>query len=196
MSIEDLFDTTFVAALALKEKQIQQNYRPIIGVHKWFARRPGTLFRNLILAEFGERPLAEAFFRNNDFPGRLIADPFMGGGSPLIEANRLGCDVLGCDINPMAAWIVREEIEHIDLEAYRERSNALLAVLQRDVGDFYRTDCPLYGDEDVPVKYFLWVKVIDCDRCGGDYRPFPGLPSRRSEPPPGERRCLLGMRRS
>src|ERR1035437_8438017 len=24
---------------------IQQNYRPVIAVHKWFARRPGTLFR-------------------------------------------------------------------------------------------------------------------------------------------------------
>ena len=39
----------------------------------------------------------------------------MGGGTPLIEANRVGCDVLGFDINPMAAWIVREEIEHLDI---------------------------------------------------------------------------------
>ena len=43
----------------------------------------------------------------------------MGGGTPLIEANRIGCDVLGFDINPMAAWIVREEIEQLDLAAYR-----------------------------------------------------------------------------
>jgi glyoxylase-like metal-dependent hydrolase (beta-lactamase superfamily II) len=28
-----------VANLSLREKQIQQNYRPIIAVHKWFARR-------------------------------------------------------------------------------------------------------------------------------------------------------------
>ncbi|MFZ1576269.1 MAG: DUF1156 domain-containing protein [Chromatiaceae bacterium] len=57
MTIEHAFDTPFVAALALKEKQIQQNYRPIIAVHKWFARRPGTLFRALALAEFGDHPL-------------------------------------------------------------------------------------------------------------------------------------------
>ena len=44
MSIERDFDISMIAGLALKEKQIQQNYRPIIGVHKWFARRPGTLF--------------------------------------------------------------------------------------------------------------------------------------------------------
>src|SRR5437588_675934 len=105
--IEARFEIPFVAELALKEKQIQQNYRPIIAVHKWFARRPGTLFRGLILSEFGQRPLREAFFNSNDFEGKIIADPFMGGGSPLIEANRVGCDVLGFDINPMAAWIVR-----------------------------------------------------------------------------------------
>ncbi len=44
MSIENTFDISLIAALALREKQIQQNYRPIIGVHKWFARRPGRYF--------------------------------------------------------------------------------------------------------------------------------------------------------
>ncbi len=62
MTIEEHFDTALVAGMALKEKQIQQNYRPIIAVHKWFARRPGTLFRGLILSEFDDRPLAESFF--------------------------------------------------------------------------------------------------------------------------------------
>ena len=37
--IERYFIVPFVAALALREKQIQQNYRPIIAVHKWFAVR-------------------------------------------------------------------------------------------------------------------------------------------------------------
>jgi putative DNA methylase len=107
MSIEQRFDVALIAAMALKEKQIQQNFRPIIAVHKWFARRPGTLFRGLILSEFADRPLAETFFGANNFPGRLVADPFMGGGTPLLEANRVGCDVKGFDINPMATWIVR-----------------------------------------------------------------------------------------
>ena len=44
MSIENTFDISLIAALALREKQIQQNYRLIIGVHKWFARRPGRYF--------------------------------------------------------------------------------------------------------------------------------------------------------
>jgi putative DNA methylase len=174
MTIETAFDVPFVAALSLKEKQIQQNYRPIIAVHKWFARRPGTLFRALTLAEFGDRPVSEAFFEPNDFPGLQVADPFMGGGTPLIEANRVGCDVQGFDINPMATWIVREEIEHLDLDAYTAAATALTDALRTKIDSYYRTDCPLYGDTDVPVKYFLWVKVLDCEACGKQFDLFPG----------------------
>jgi putative DNA methylase len=173
MSIEQNFDVPLIAALALKEKQIQQNYRPIIAVHKWFARRPGTLFRGLILAEFGKRALRDAYFESNDFPGRLIVDPFMGGGTPLIEANRVGCDVIGFDVNPMSAWIVNEEIEHIDIESYAAAAKELVASLETSIGKSYRTDCPLYGDKDVPVKYFIWVKVINCGCCGREFELFP-----------------------
>lgn len=146
MTIETKFDIPLIAGLALREKQIQQNYRPIIAVHKWFARRPGTLFRALTLAEFGDSPLADIYFTANDFPGRKVADPFMGGGTPLIEANRVGCDVTGFDINPMATWIVREEIEHLDVHAYQAEASRLLGKLRAEIGDLYLTDCPLYGD--------------------------------------------------
>ena len=74
--IEKSFDIPFVARLAQREKQIQQAYRPIIGVHKWFARRPGTLFRALLLAEFAdERPLAEAFYSGHNLSDLTIGDP-------------------------------------------------------------------------------------------------------------------------
>ena len=174
MSIEENFDVSLIAGMALKEKQIQQNYRPIIGVHKWFARRPGTLFRGLILSEFGNACLADTFFGANDFSGFKIADPFMGGGTPLIEANRVGCDVQGFDINPMSAWIVREGIEHLDVRAYKQATQNLLDALRADISQYYRTSCPLYGDADVPVKSFLWVKVLDCKTCGKQFDLFPG----------------------
>jgi len=69
MPIEKTFDIPLIAAMALREKQIQQNYRPIIGVHRWFARRPGILFRGLVLSEFSDEPLAKTYFRANNFPG-------------------------------------------------------------------------------------------------------------------------------
>ena len=174
MGIEQRFNVPFIAAMALKEKQIQQNYRPIIGVHKWFARRPGTLFRGLMLAEFGDDDLERLFFESNDFSGLRIADPFMGGGTPLIEANRLGCDVIGYDVNPMATWIVREEIQGLDMEYYQQAAAELVSMLRSQVGAYYRTSCPIYGDTDVPVKSFLWVKVLACDACGFTFDLFPG----------------------
>jgi len=174
VSIEQNFDVTFIAALALREKQVQQNYRPIIAVHKWFARRPGTLFRGLLLAELGQAPVAELFFRSNSFPGTRVADPFMGGGTPLIEANRLGCDIAGWDINPMAWWIVRQEIEHLDLAAYRAAAAQLVRSLAAEVGGLYRTTCTLCGSTSASVKYFLWVKTLGCTSCGHDIDLFPG----------------------
>ena len=174
MSIEQRFDISLIAAMALREKQIQQNYRPVIGVHKWFARRPGILFRGILLAEFGEGRLEDLIFQANDFPGLRIADPFMGGGTPIIEANRVGCDVEGFDINPMSTWIVREEITSLDLECYEQAARALIRSLHTEIGALYRTSCPHYGEADVPVKSFLWVKMLDCEACGSSVDLFPG----------------------
>ena len=174
MSIEKNYSIRFVAALALREKQIQQNYRPIIAVHKWFARRPGTLFRGLLLSEFGNRPVEESYYRANSFEGITVADPFMGGGTPLLEANRIGCNVIGTDINPMAAWIVREGIEAIDLRAYVREAEGLLDRLSREIGHLYKTRCPITGREDADVKYFLWVKTGSCKKCQKAFDLFPG----------------------
>lgn len=172
--IEKNFDIAFISDLALREKQIQQNYRPIIAVHKWFARRPGTLFRGLLLSEFSDSPLREVFYKPNNFPNIRIADPFMGGGTPLLEANRVGCDVFGFDINPMSYWIVKQEIEHLDLTAYDEAADFLRSELEKDIGRLYRTRCAICGDEDAHVKYFLWVKASACQSCGKMIDLFPG----------------------
>lgn len=171
--IEEGFDVPLVAGLAAREKQVQQNYRPVIGVHKWFARRPGTLFRALLLAEFSEQPLAEGFFCPHDLSGLRVADPFMGGGTPLLEANRLGCDVIGWDINPMAYWIVREEIAHLDLAAYASAAQEIGSCLDRELVHLYQTRCERCGI-DAQVKYFLWVKTLPCEECGCTVDLFPG----------------------
>src|SRR6516162_690428 len=83
------FRHSVIAGLALREKQIQQNYRPIIAVHKCLARRPGTLFRALLLAAFGNRPVRQGFFRTDGFPGLRVADPLMGGGTMASHRNMM-----------------------------------------------------------------------------------------------------------
>ncbi len=174
MSIEENYNIGFIASLALREKQIQQNYRPIIAVHKWFARRPGTLFRGLLLSEFGREPVEHSYYHSNRFDGRTVADPFMGGGTPLLEANRLGCSVVGMDINPMSAWVVREEIDALDLEAFVSATDRLAQHLEQSIGHLYKTRCPVTGRVDADVKYFLWVKTGTCSACGEGFDLFPG----------------------
>jgi adenine-specific DNA methylase len=164
--IETEFDVPFVAQLAQREKQIQQNYRPIIGVHKWFARRPGTLFRAIMLAEFADgQPLASRFFQSHDQIPLIVGDPFMGGGTPLLEANRLGCHVVGADINPMAYWIVRQELIELDRKAFRSAAQQVIGSVELEIGSSYQTACVHCGDPHVPVKYFLWVKQQLCAAC-------------------------------
>ena len=173
MSIERRFDVPFVSAMALREKAIQQNYRPVIAVHKWFARRPGTLFRGLLLSEFVDSRLRDSYFRSHSLRHKRIADPFMGGGTPLIEANRLGADIAGWDINPMAWWIVGRELEGLDVVAYEEAGRALLDDLRRHVGKLYETEC-IRCQRLAPVKYFLWVKTQPCTECDRPIDLFPG----------------------
>ena len=172
--IEDRYDISFVANLARREKQIQQNYRPIIAVHKWFARRPGTLFRALMLAEFSDTPLQDAFYKAGNLSSKTIADPFMGGGTPLLEANRMGAHVQGCDINPMAYWIVRQEMEYLNISEYRTAAEEIRKNLESELGHLYRTRCEVCGNPTAHVKYFLWVKTTDCRRCGKPLDLFPG----------------------
>lgn len=170
--IERHFQVPFVARMALAEKQIQQNYRPLIAVHKWFARRPGTLFRALLLSELGDAPVDQVYFQKHDFPGKHILDPFMGGGTTVVEANRLGCAVTAADINPMAWWIVRQEVLDLDLKAYKVAAEKLRAFLKEEIGRYFQTRCPKTG-RMADAKYFLWVKTAQCQSCGESHDLFP-----------------------
>ncbi len=174
-SLERRFDIALVASLAQKEKQIQQNYRPVIGVHKWFARRPGSLFRSLLIAEFsGQGSLKEQYFCAQKFSDRTVLDPFMGGGTPLFEANRMGMNVIGADINPMAYWVVRQELSPLDRGAFVSAAEKLCAEFENRLGSLYRTTCYCCGGSAAQVKYFLWVKQQPCAGCGRSLDLLPG----------------------
>ena len=172
-SLERQFDPTFATRLALREKQIQQNYRPIIGIHKWFARRPGTVFRSLLLAEYnGAEPVETSYWRKHKLNG-VIADPFMGGGTPIYEANRLGFSVLGADTNPMAFWVVRQALGHLDTQEFASAAEEVASAIEDIVGEFYKTTCLKCG-LPAQVKYFIWVKTERCPTCETVNDLFPG----------------------
>ena len=172
MSIDNIYMLCLSGSCIVSGKQIQQNYRPIIAVHKWFARRPGTLFRGLLLSEFGDAPVEDTTIveqlRGRDhrrsLHGRRHA---AAGGKPdRVQRHRM-------DINPMAAWIVQEEIDALDLKAYRNTAERLLLTC-RGSRPLYKTRCPMTGRKDADVKYFLWVKTGPVRACRKDFDLFPG----------------------
>ena len=165
--IESRYLEGFVARRAAREKQIQQHYRPVISVHKWFARRPGSLFRALALSELVESPLRGSFERGHDLEG-VCLDPFMGGGTPLLEAARLGLSVIGFDTNPMSRWIVERELEDLDPDELACVGELIAADVENTVGELYKTDCPECGEE-ADVRYFIWVRQHVCYDCSREH---------------------------
>jgi len=102
--------------LALREKQIQQNYRPIVAVHKWFARRPGTLFRGLLLSEFLDAPLRETFYKGQSLPDLRSLDPFMGGGTTCLGNRKVQVPIDGEWIGDRRNGAGQAETKQVRLE--------------------------------------------------------------------------------
>lgn len=120
----------------------------------------------------GSEPLDTSYWRAHQFKG-VIADPFMGGGTPVFEANRLGFSVVGADVNPVAYWVVRQSLGSVNLQDFRAAAKAVIDDVERAVGELYQTRC-VQCRRSAAVKYFLWVKTETCRSCGTDNDLFPG----------------------
>jgi putative DNA methylase len=178
--VPDTFTEEIISKLAQEETGKRQYYRPVYSLHKWWARRPGAQFRSIILlaanptvklfvSDDGNRLAAcstSDYFQTHDLKDVVILDPFMGGGTTLAEANRLGAKVVGCDINPVSFWIVRETLKPMDLE----RLDSYFNQLEQDVGErirsLYRTDCVYCRAAQGEGLYAFWVRCVNCPHCG------------------------------
>ena len=90
--------------------------------------------------------------------GRLrVLDPFMGGGTTVVEALRLGFEVVGIDYNPIAWFIVKGETTPVDLAALDAAYERVAAKVKERLLDLYRTRCPVTG-QDADLIYAFWVK--------------------------------------
>jgi adenine-specific DNA methylase len=150
--------------------------KPIYQMHKWWARRLGSVFRMITLAAFGssdESPenIWSKFSDGADLQGKIVLDPFMGGGTTIVEALRLGCKVIGVDINPVAWFVTKKEIEPVDLTLLDAAFLDLQQTAGKRIKDHYRTTCP--NGHDAEVMYYFWVKVAYCADCGVRLRLFP-----------------------
>ena len=118
-AIEESFPIVEINRLAVPERNA---FKPIYQMHKWFARRASCVFRAILLGAMkpaGADIMAEFYKDHTDDPdtnGVRILDPFMGGGTTVVEALRLGCHVTGVDLNPVAWFIVKTEAEPVDID--------------------------------------------------------------------------------
>jgi len=90
--IETDFPFAHLSRIAEQESWRKEVYRPVYYLHKWWARRLGSVFRGIILGaqledndDFWSR-----FYGVNDFSDTVIFDPFMGSGVTVGEAIKLG----------------------------------------------------------------------------------------------------------
>lgn len=164
--LETAFPYRAVSMLAQADKRGRD---PIYGAHVWWARRPPSLLKSILLAascdavdvaEFWERYESTS---SDQLAGLSVLDMFHGGGSTLVEAARLGARVIGVDVDPLASEIVAHELEPCDPEELRSVADELLQHLEAELGPLY----PRGADGGVPIHYF-YVPRVTCPSCGDD----------------------------
>lgn len=90
-----------------------------------------------------------------------ILDPFMGGGTTIVESLRLGANAVGVDLNPVAWFVVKKETDGCDLEELERAFRQVEAEVAEEIKRYYRTTCPCCG-EQADVMYVFWVKLAPC----------------------------------
>lgn len=162
----DAFPIEFLSAIAQRESWRKEIYRPVYHLHKWWAKRLGSVFRGILLGCLMDQSadLEQAFYEKHDSRGVSVFDPFMGSGTTIGEAHKLGCVSLGQDINPIACEAVRVAFGHLERRplqsAYGHLASTVGARMQ-----------PLYKSRDehgqcCDVLYYFWVKQVTCPECG------------------------------
>jgi putative DNA methylase len=156
-----------LSAMARVEAHRKNIYRPPYYIHKWWARRIGSVFRGIaldMLLPEGESVM-DAYYRTHDFSDTVVLDPFMGGGTTVGETLRLGCKVVGCDLNPVAWFLVSQAMRRVDIPTLTESFQRVADDVAEPISDMYRTTCD-GCDGPATTQYTSWVKQVSCGACG------------------------------
>jgi hypothetical protein len=166
--------------------QIEGNAgKPIYQMSKWWARRRSSVFRAMLLASAMKAPddpaqaakaVWEAYYANHQKKGALkhlkVADIFMGGGTTLVEGSRLGMQMSGVDLNPVAWFVVKQEFAKPDLDAVRQLLADVEAEVKPQIMPFYACEGP-GGEKGV------WTRLADGKVMGDDFDPLTLTPDER-----------------
>src|SRR5215510_4423470 len=93
-----------LAAFAMREGR---RPRAIYTAHKWFARRLGSVFRALLVGAVSSLNdnFWQGYYGAVDLRGLTMLDPFVGGGTSVVEARRLGASIVAIDVDPIACSV-------------------------------------------------------------------------------------------
>lgn len=174
--IEIDFPIEQVNEIAEREAHAKEKYRPIYFIHKWWARRLGSVFRTIVLYSLldenakvlnsdGQWRTAtkeelddpwRLYLKDVDLGNKIVLDPMMGGGTTVIEALRLGCKVVAQDLNPVAWFLVKKMVEPVDMDELKRAFNKLEYSIADELKKYYKTICPEC------LKGFCDSENIDC----------------------------------
>ncbi len=163
--IEYDFPIGFISQLAEHESWRKEVYRPIYYIHKWWAKRLGSVFRGILLAanENFNANLPQEYYKTHDFSHLTIFDPFMGSGVTVGEAAKLGYKVIGRDINPVSATMVEACLAKYQVQDIIETFNHIEQKLKKPIQDFFKTQDA--DGRQVDVLYYFLVKILNCPNC-------------------------------
>ncbi|MFW6106773.1 MAG: DUF1156 domain-containing protein, partial [bacterium] len=88
----------------------------------------------------------DVYYANHQKAGNFkhlkVLDCFMGGGTTLVEGSRLGFQLAGVDLNPVAWFVVKNELACPDPEEVQRFFDQIEAEVKPVIQPFYVTDCP------------------------------------------------------
>jgi hypothetical protein len=168
---ESCFPFEHLSEIAELESWRKEINRPIYHIHKWWAQRLGSVFRAILISAFsppGTDILAE-FYEKRPPSNKVVLDPFMGSGTTIGEAVKLGIRVIGQDINPVSHFLVKNALAAHDRQEIVQEFEAMEADTAPKLRRFYqaRIGTDLFPDGlEADVLYYFWVKVLTCPECG------------------------------
>ncbi len=161
VALERDFPIVEVSQVAEHESWRKEINRPLYHIHKWWATRLGSVFRAITLGALSpiHTPIWSMFYKQHDFAGKVVLDPFMGSGTTLGETLKLGAKAVGCDINPVSTFLVRQSLARVEESALRDAFGHLEKVIAPEITKYYKTRDP-ESSEPIPALYYFWVKVV------------------------------------
>ena len=142
--------------------------KPVYHLHKFWARRVGSTFRAMMLATFLKDDPMKHFYqkvtlKNSAGESPIILDPFIGGGTTIVEGLRLGAKLIGIDFDPLAWFITKKEVEPVDVKKFEDEFESLNKKVGKKIKSYYKTTC-LEGHE-ADTMYVFWVRQVKCESC-------------------------------